>query len=480
MKKSISVLLLGSLLLGLLSGCGNNQPPEKEPTIRESVVEAGETQAGELTYPVFEENTVDDSFSFTWEYSEKAEYPDSDFFSYVNEKLMKTYVDTWVDNGEILDQDFCGIDDNLHTYLYGWILFRGTPKQETGWKTVNYQGEPAYCRTVCIKSTEKDGEFQFLKSQGAIPSHFVRVETVLGQGKMENNMRVYEGEIGVLPEIASAELYNRRLSQVFTLTDPQKLSILQKAVSPGANIDRDGGIPCRGFYQAESWNPLILTLKDGKQLQVYTMEDGSCGCNIWDMDAALEMPMSIFELFGVPMDAAGYEKNAEGQTIVTDAGIFSVYYEGRHMETQEKLQLTFSEMGNLIRRDWWTTIEGEPYEYIYDKMEYGPDHQLIHYDSFYNDKHRKNADYTYNDHGDISLITEHFEPNGKLDTVYTYDEQNRLISIIGYKENGTPQSISAHMYYWYDEEGHQHPYQYNEDGSIFTGIAPDAPVRKTK
>lgn len=98
--------------------------------------------------------------------------------------------------------------------------------------------------------------------------------------------------------ITSASLYVRQLGKSYSLP-ADKLPTLSLML-------RDDGTPGAAL-NCESYNPIWLTFADGRTAVVYTAGNGSNGyTGGLNGRGAYGLGMSIFELFGVPLEAEGY------------------------------------------------------------------------------------------------------------------------------------------------------------------------------
>ena len=121
-----------------------------------------------------------------------------------------------------------------------------------------------------------------------------------------------------LEGLTAAELYVKQLDQSFIVTDSETLRELESALSVEEEFPFFASV--RGEWNIvsdiESANPLYLYFADGSARVVYTMGDGSSGTTIW-YGFGFNSSKSIFDMFGVPLEASGYTYNADGTTTVT-------------------------------------------------------------------------------------------------------------------------------------------------------------------
>ena len=486
MKRIYSIFLLCSMVISLFTGCKNaDNMQTHESEAKEAVVtEALEAVEGksQLSYSIFEEqHPVDDSY--TWEYVEKEENGLRGPEKVLKEEILPEYVDKWTENGEILDIELAYMANFQSTWMYGWVLFRGDLRQETGWSTVEYEGSPAYCRSFCMSSEGRDNHiFDCNRSQAAIPVPFLTEDLWLEPWTDET---INSGLVQTFqfPEITKAELYCRDLQQGFEVSDFGSLSELQRTFS---NIQRNGGrwintyLP-HDLKKIDQENPLILTFADGKKTQIFTGGDGSARSNAWQGQEMLNLPMSLYELFSVPLKAAGYERNELGQLEVHCSGSHDRPRIDQSVETTVERLLTYSPEGYLIKMESWER-PGIDRDELYQKAEYiyDPEGRLTQMDEYLNGEFKEKTAYFYNSAGNVEKETKTFFDDVSLDTKYHYDDKNRLIAVISYDKNGKEFGPGSQYYYWYDDEGNMYSYQYDQDGSIASGRAPDTPIRKKK
>ena len=485
MRKFYSSLLLCAMVLSLLAGCGKAEDipiTEAKTEVTAPSTETTVPAKEEASFSIFEDqNPVDDSY--TWEYVEKEENGLWGPRKVVEEEILPAYVDKWTENGEILDIVLNYTADFRSTWMYGWVLFRGEPRQETGWSTVDYEGSPAYCRSFSMASEGKDNYiFDCARSQAAIPVPFLTEDLWLEPWTDETIdsglVRSFQ-----VPQITKAELFCRELQQSFTLSDFGALSELHRTF---ANVQGQGEqwvntyVP-RDLKTMDQENLLLLTFADGKQAQVFTGGDGSARCNAWHGRQMMNLPMSLYELFSVPLEAAGYEENELGQLEVRCKGSRIEPRMNGEAETTIERLLTYSPEGYLMKMESWEQpgLEGEEL-YLKTEYAYDPEGRLTQMEGYLNGDFQSRQSYFYNAAGNVEKKTETFEDGVSLDTKYHYDEQDRLIAIIRYDKNGKEFGPGSQYYYWYDEEGNQYYYQYDQDGSIASGSAPDTPIRKQK
>ena len=173
MKQYMAGLLILALLL---SGCGAGAPAQEtaawETTgpAETAAPETTETEAAEAVretaapaagaYDLFEENTMDDSLTFRWYWKQG----EKELVRYVAEDILPQYVDTWFEEGEILDHDLRG---GIQDTVTGWVLIGGTPKQDMGWNSLEREGKTAYCRRIQVTHVPNSQNYSLEKTLAA-------------------------------------------------------------------------------------------------------------------------------------------------------------------------------------------------------------------------------------------------------------------------------------------------------------------------
>lgn len=316
------------------------------------------------------------------------------------------------------------IDCELEEYgdqLHGWMQFSGTPKTALDWNSVTNGAEKVYCRSVNMKPTG-EGQWETMKNYDMLPYPYAsRTENI---GTEEEPDWIWHGT--ELPEILSASLYVQQLDKSFSLSDAEALEKLRKMLVWSSDIG--GGGLC---LEA---NPLYITLSDGRKLLAYTSADGSDNVRIFGESRSYGLGMSIFELFDVPLEAAGYSRS---NGIVTT-----------HKDLPEQRMLDWIEY-DYIDGGRATTRRIHDYRgVVYRKYEYDESGNLVR-DTWYdeNDKPSTLIEYEYADDGRILHRTWTVEGADIEETEYEYDEMGRLTV------ERHPEAPGANLYYSYDEQG---------------------------
>lgn len=443
MKKYVCLLLVAAMILGLLAGCGSRKeaqvPEPTEPEIEETQTE--------LEKRMDQENQVDDSSAFSREDPHNDGY--GPLVDYMAAKVFPEYVKTWTENGEYVKSSlsFQSHPEGGDT-LMGWVLFRGTPKPETGWQSVD--GKDLYCRFF-TGSTQDRTHFTLEKSQPGIPLDPLNTRTFFGS---PNGIYGLNGEpkISGRLKLKTAELYIRSLGKSFVLTDLEKLQRLGDALQP-----IEWGKPVS--HRCEGFNPMVITLEDGSQFLIETMDDGFPWVDAWSGNV---LELNLWQLFGVPGTAAGFAVDEKGNTVLTLERVQKTYApDGRILRMAENKELEDGQTHTVLR------------EYTYDEALH-----LVSVTVFDGDRVVFNNTYEYDDRG--LLIRESTYSEGVLGWYFTYeyDTQDRVIAEIWHGADGRTGHNTSNNYYWYDEEGSQYAYGMLDDGTVNSGKAPPDYVRK--
>lgn len=455
MKKIVSWALLMVMVLSIFSGCGKEKEQKKtsmEPT--ELEIQASENQTTpeviqtDLEKVMGQENHVDDSFTFSRADRQNDGYRTLN--DYMADQVYPAYLEKWTENGEYVKSSL-----SVQSYQEGgytlvcWILFRGIPKEETGWMSVD--GKELYCRSFFGESS--DGiNFSMGKSQAGIPVDHLSNRTFFGTPAGIFGLN----DAPTIParlKIQKAELYIRSLGKSFVLEDFGKLQRLTKEIQPWKQ--NMGQLS----HRSQGWNPMVITLEDGSLFLIYTMDDGFPQVDAW---GGISLDLNLWQMFGVPEEAAGFETDDQGNSVLTLDNVMKTYTpDGRILrETQNKTM----EDGLLH------TVHRE-YTYrddlLVEKVTVRDGEKVMMYDT-----------YEYDSQG--LLIKKCSYSDGALGwfMTYEYDNQGRITAEIWHKADGSLGHKTSNNYYWYDEIGNQYRYGMLDDGTINSGKAPPTPVRK--
>lgn len=473
MKRIIVFLLLAALLLG---GCGTRTPEAEAPE-----AQSVSTAAPDALRDWSEPSAVDDSYSFqhdpTAYYEQTGD--DSGLYGLITETCLPEYVDRWVDGGEILWTEFHGLSSggNQNGAYYGWIAFTGTPKTELGWRTADFNGTECYCRSIFIRELPNGDNTYTIVAAKSWPMEAVLVNDTVAAIGIED---LFSGRM--LPTLASAELYVPLLGQSFVMTEETALRSLEKALSKEADtvhITPTGA----DFGEQETLCPLYLRFADGRRALLFTAGDGADGCTDGFNFGAVFGAESVFERFGVPLDAAGYTHNADGSTTVTNS--FGADNSERMMSTAR-----YDAQGRLVYREQvWTWADRDDTDVHTDTVSYREDGKVTSTLGRSNlgqsDEYTTLTTYIYNERGDLTRINVEYDPTDIFGPGYyrelRYDEQNRLVAYVFHYADGREGLPSGNTYFWYTDEGQRCLYIVDADGNLIggpDGASGDNPLRK--
>ncbi|MBQ9685883.1 MAG: hypothetical protein IJV41_04940 [Oscillospiraceae bacterium] len=313
--------------------------------------------------------------------------------------------------------------EHLPNSVGGWITFKGTPKTALNWKRIPTEDGELFCRAFNV--VNDNGSWSAGESFDALPYQplsWLEFVTVNGEEK-ENWLGT---EIG---EITSATLHVQQTGVDYTLTDGKDLADLRRMLRYS---EVAGGTDCM------DWNPLYLTFADGRRALAFTAADGSDSVRIFGGSQHYQYGRTIFDLFGVPLEAAGYTRHEGLLTYREDFngdGLMRLWEEVDYSEGGEKLarrvmsdklresRFEYDGKGNLIRESWW---EGDTVTLTFT--------------------------YTYDDAGRL-IGKESQGVTGWEKTTYEYDAQGRLAAELHTDNDDLPGFTGGNIYYSYDENG---------------------------
>lgn len=470
MKQAITIILLLTMALALLTGCGGSNGDQTaevlvEPASPASVQSSAPEEAQATAHDWSEPNAVDDSFSFQ---------SDGNF-----QHFLQAYVDRWVNGGEILDSEFIGIDK----ISFGWVCFSGTPKQALGWKTTEYEGKECFCRGLFFRRDENGGKPQYQVNRSIAVEPLKMLDSFV---QTDNHMSLLLAMD--LPTLSSAELYVPQLGQSFVLTDPDALRGLEKALSKPEfeNMVVQEQPSTGAMLRQNGVLPLYLHFADGSSSLAFAAGDGSDYCQVWDSDPSSFGPVSLFERFGVPLPSPGYTHNSDGTTTIEE--VLEGTDTSLQLANRHETRYIFDADGRLVRFEHFFHREDNDFdESTTRNYYYYPDGKLERVEEHGESAQGGSFDtcntYTYNDLGQITRFTSNNMNNETQGMYYDYhyDEQNRLTAIIYHYRDGREGMPSGNSYFWYDEQGLRHSYGVDQDGHLTGGPEDDAgdhPVRR--
>lgn len=475
MKRIIVFLLLAALLLG---GCGTRTPETEAREAQSTSTAAPGTETRDWSEP----NAVDDGYSFQHDpeayYEETGD--DSGLSGLIEKTLLPEYVDRWVDGGEVLWTEFHGLSSggNQSGTYYGWIAFTGMPKTELGWRTADFNGTKCYCRSIFIRELPNGDNTYTIVAAKSWPMDVVLVNDTVAAIGIED---LFSGR--ALPTLASAELYVPQLGKSFVMTEETALRSLEKALSKEPDTVR---ITATGadFGEQETLCPLYLRFADGRRALLFTAGDGADGCADGSLlPCAVFGGESVFERFGVPMDAAGYTHNTDGTTTVSNS-VGGGASDGMTSTARYDVQ------GRLVYWERaWTWANRDDTDVHIETVSYREDGKIAstlgrsHFGQ--SDEYTTLTTYVYNERGDLTRINVEYDPTDVFGPGYyhelRYDEQNRLVAYVFHYADGSEGRPSGNVYFWYTEDGQRCYYHVDTNGNLVggpDGASGDNPLRK--
>lgn len=286
-----------------------------------------------------------------------------------------------------------------------------------------------------------------------------------------------------LPTLASAELYVPQLGKSFVMTEETALRSLEKALSKEPDTVR---ITATGadFGEQETLCPLYLRFANGRRALLFTAGDGADGCADGSLlPCAVFGGESVFERFGVPLEAAGYTHNADGTTTVTNS---------MGGGTSDGLTSTarYDAQGRLVYWERaWTWANRDDTDVHIETVSYREDGKIAstlgrsHFGQ--SDEYTTLTTYVYNERGDLTRINVEYDPTDIFGPGYyrelRYDEQNRLVAYVFHYADGREGLPSGNTYFWYTEDGQRCYYHVDTNGNLVggpDGTSGDNPARR--
>ena len=334
--------------------------------------------------------------------------------------------------------DFRLIDYSLITVSSmadGWIQFSGTPKTKLDWECVSAGGTNIYCRSLNMTSDDA-GTWTTGAAYDALPYKAISASENIGTAENPDNVHVrYD-----MNSITSASLYVTQLGKSYSLP-ADKLPTLSLML-------RDDGTHSAAL-DCGSLNPLYLTFADGRTVSVYTAGNGSNGY-VPDKGGykSYGLGMSIFELFGVPLEAEGYSEHdgivtTHGENIFLGKvtwveydytpGGFALECRVNDGQNTRWSNFEYDEAGHLLR-DTWHDPDGSVSNTV--TYEYDDSGNLLE-EYTVNDRFWNRSEYIYDDLGRLTQIkvysSEYPEGNERGYTYYSYDSEGNCRVKHGYE-----------------------------------------------
>ena len=458
-KKLVALFALATLLLSsCASGEGASPAPESPAVSGDAPVsrtEAQETPAGLAVLPMEDPMAgIDDSLSFSVEL-------DFDSPGY-NQCMLENFKAAYAEKLSAYFEDI-EIDDIscrgsiLSGGLTGWFTFTAAPRPGSG-----IEPRELYCRSLNIYSGNKDRTLmEFERSYPMEPAEYLSQWPSYEELMADLDTMISASKEKKLRGLVEAELYVRQLDSRYILTDPEELEVLALSLSENDIGSADPASSCDN-------NPLYLRFEDGSSRLVLTAADGSNLCYAWGLWYAYMDSESIFQRFGVPLEAEGYESLPGGgvRTTVND-------YDFR--VGQRIITVEYSAQGDPVSwLTWQESTENRPAE-ILRRYEYDAGRHRVKEEYLEDGELYTTIVYEYS--GDLLVrMEQRLSTGGMVYETYGYDELGRLIEQNSYYPDAIGGPISSSGAFWYDDQGYRHGYKEDENGNL-VGYE-DQPIRK--
>lgn len=458
-KKLVALLSLVALLLSsCASGEGASPAPESTAATAEpaaAAAQAQESPAGLVVLPMEDPMAgIDDSLSFSVELDfDSPGYNQcmlENFKAAYEEKLSPYFEDIEID-------DISCRGSILSGGLTGWFTFTAAPRPGSG-----IEPRELYCRSLNIYSGNEDRTLmEFERSYPMEPAEYLSQWPSYEELMADLDTMISASKEKKLSGLVKAELYVRQLDSRYILTDPEELEVLALSLSENDIGSADPASSCDN-------NPLYLRFEDGSSSLVLTAADGSNLCYAWGLWYAYMDSESIFQRFGVPLEAEGYETLPGGgvRTTVND-------YDFR--VGQRIITVEYSAQGDPV--SWLTRQESsgnQPAE-ILRRYEYDTGRHRVKEEYLEDGELYTTTVYEYS--GDLLVrMEQRLSTGGMVYETYGYDELGRLIEQNSYYPDAIGGPISSSGAFWYDDQGYRHGYKEDENGNL-VGYE-DQPIRR--
>ena len=306
----------------------------------------------------------------------------------------------------------------------GWISFTGTPIKPLNWRKVPSDKGEVYCRSVCVTADE-NGLPLALDSFDMLPVQ--KLDLTKNMGTEENPDRIWLAN--EQKTIASASLYVLQNGETYTVSDPASLEALTLMLKR-STIDS---------FDAEDkrFNPLYLTYTDGSRALVFTASSGANAFWQYGMWQSYQYGRTIFDLFGVPLEAKGYTEHN---------GILTSHVDSPDRSLLKWIEMDFKKDGDLIVRRIMSDQVREM------RYEYDEEHHCIRETWWDGGVMNNEIVSTYGGDGQI-LHSEMHAGNMWTVSDYEYDSKGRLTAEIHRDNDDAPGATGGNIYYSYDAEG---------------------------
>ena len=324
-------------------------------------------------------------------------------------------------------RDFELVDYSLEwgSGTMGWITFKGTPKKALNWRRIPTQDGELFCRSVCVR-TDEQGMPVAEESFDMLPYEKLGNSRNIGTAEEPDWIWIRNEN----KEIASATLYVQQLGKDYTISAPEDIETLTLMLRDDEVSSYDSADP--------RWNPLYLTFTDGSHGLAFTAASGANAVWIHGEWQGYQYGKTLFELFGVPLEAKGYSRHGG---ILT-----SRMEEGGPRSMLEWVEYDWTENGNPLERRVMSD-KMRPARYEYDEQ-----NNCVRETWWEGEVMTQEKISTYDEDG--KLLTVNTQIGGNWMTAeYHYDAQGRLVEEIHHDSDDLPGAIGGNVYYAYDADG---------------------------
>ncbi len=306
----------------------------------------------------------------------------------------------------------------------GWISFTGTPVKPVNWRMVPSEKGTVYCRSVCV-TRDENGLPLALESFDMLP--VPTKDMAKNIGTEENPDYVWLAN--ERKDIASVSLYVQQTGETYNISDQSSIEALSLMLKRNTIDSFDVDDP--------RFNPLYITYTDGSHAMIFTAASGANAFWQYGMWQSYQYGRTIFDLFGVPLEAKGYTKHDD---------ILTAHMVSPDQRLLKWTEMDFTENGDLIER----RIMSEQLRKM--RYEYDEEHHCVRETWWDGDVMSNEIISTYAEDGRI-LHSETHTGNMWSITDYEYDAEGRLTAEIHRDNDDAPGATGGNIYYSYDAEG---------------------------
>lgn len=325
-------------------------------------------------------------------------------------------------------KDFRLVDyslDYMGNSVAGWMLFKAEAKTALPWQKIPSADGDLYCRSLNVHKGGENGSWIAEPGFDMLP--YPEQSDTRNIGTAENPDFVWLGtELG---ELTSASLYVQQTGKTYTLDTPEALEEL-RAMLQYNQVAETSACP--------DWNPLYLSFTDGSHSTVYTAADGSDSVRIYGNSQRYGLGVSLFELFGVPLQAEGYSEQD---------GVVTARLEYPGSDFVSWVEIAYQKDGPAIARRAMSDMLREA------RYEYDEQSRIVRETWWEGATMTVEQTWTYREDGRLLRWDSSF--GNRWETVsYEYDAQGRLTAEIHRDNDDLPGATGGNFYYRYDENGH--------------------------